>query len=310
MSGFISKLSIGSILFLSLTLFGCSSGGGDSGAAAGTNATISYAGLSSPSAVNATNAEALTTTGGESVQHGADSSSSRVLGVEITGSSIDLEMLSANLASAMASAGSPALPTGFTMTGSCGGSMSIPDEQLSSFSATSGPVSFTMTYTEYCDGSVGTQYTIDGQVSFNYLDIGDPAAGFTIQYKGVTVNDGSGPVTINMTVDCSDTTTCTIASDYIGDDGSIYRVSDISFFGDATTGFNGSATFFHPGHGTVSITASNVTYGSCGSFPNSGSVTASGTTGTAQIDFNSDCSYVIDYDDGAGDIGVINGSFI
>ena len=309
MSGFISRLSIGTILFSSLALFGCSSGG-DNGAAAGTNASISYAGLSSPSAVDVTNAETLTTASGEAVQHGAESSSSRVLGVEISGSSIDLETLSANLASAMATAASPALPTGYTMTGSCGGSVSIPDEQLSSFSATSGPVSFTMSYINYCDGSVGAQYTINGQVLFNYLDIGDPNSGFTIQYKGVTINDGSGPVTINMTVDCSGTTSCTIVSDYIGEDGSIYRVSDISFYGDATTGFNGSATFFHPDHGSVSITASNVTYGSCGSFPDGGSVTASGTTGTAQIDFNSDCSYVINYDDGSGDTGVINGSFL
>jgi len=90
MSGFISKLSIGSILLSSLALFGCSSGG-DGGAPAGTNASISYSGVSSPSAVNGANAEALTTTGGEAVQHGADSSSSRVLGVEINSGADKIE---------------------------------------------------------------------------------------------------------------------------------------------------------------------------------------------------------------------------
>lgn len=310
MSGLISKLSIGSILFSSLALFGCSSGGGDGGTAAGTNASVSYSGASLPSAVNAANAEALTTTGGEAVQHGADSSSSRVLGVEISSSADKIETMSANLASAMASAGSLALPSGFTLNGSCGGKMTIADEQLSSFGATSGPASFTMMYVEYCDASVGAQYTISGQVLFNYIDIGDPNSGFTVQYQDVTFNDGSETATINMTIDCSSRTACTMLSDYVGNDGSTYRVADISFFGDATNGFNGSATFYHPDHGSVSIAASNVTYGGCGNFPDGGSVTANGTTGTAQIDFNNDCTYVISYDDGAGDTGVINGSFI
>lgn len=309
MSGFISKLSIGSILFSALALFGCSSGG-DSGAAGGAGTPVSYAGLSSPSAVNASNAEAVSTAGGESVQHGADSSSSRVFGVEIADSPVDLEMLSRNLASAMATASSHDLPSAYTITGSCGGSVIIPDEQVNSYNTASGPVTFTMTFTSYCDGSIGTQYTINGQVLFNYLDRANPSAGFTIQYRAVTVNDGSGPITINMTIDCSDTTTCSIVSDYVGGDGSIYRVADFSFYGDAATGFNGTATFYHPGHGSVSITASNVTYGGCGDFPDGGSVTANGTTGSAQILFNSDCSYVINYDDGAGDTGVINGSYI
>ena len=310
MSGFISKLSIGSILFSSLAFFGCSSDGGGGGLAASPTSTVSYSGLSTASAVNAANAEALTTTGGEAVQHGADSSTSRVLGVELSSSSNKIEILSANLASAMASADSLALPGGFTMSGSCGGSMTIPDDQLNSFSAETGPASFTMTYANYCDASVGAQYTINGQVTFNYVDIGDPNTGFTVQYKDVTFNDGSETATINMTVDCSSLSACTMLSDYVGNDGSTYRVADISFFGDATNGYNGSATFYHPDHGSVSITATSVTYGSCGSFPDGGSVTANGTTGTAQIDFNNDCTYAISYDDGAGNTGVINGSFI
>lgn len=307
MSGFISKLSIGSILFSSLALFGCSSGGGDSDANA--NGSVSYAGLSSPSAVNATNAEALTTASGESIQQSADTSSSRVFGVQISDSSIDLEVLSAKLASAMASSGSPALPTAFTESGSCGGSVSIPDNQVNAYNATSGPVTFSMTFTNYCDVSVGAQYLINGQVVSSFVDISNLDAGFTIDYNGFTINDGSGPITINLTVDCSNST-CSIVSDYLGDDGSIYRIADFSFIGDATTGFSGTATFYHPGHGSVTITASNVTYGGCGGFPDGGSVTANGVTGSAQIVFNSDCSYSIDYDDDAGDTGVINGSFI
>ena len=309
MSGFISKLLIGSIIFSSLALFGCSSDGGDGGSAASPTASVSYSGLSTPSAVNSANAKALTTTGGEAVQHAADSSSARALGVEISTDSHEAEMLAANLASAMASASPLAVPSGFTMSGSCGGSMTIPDDQLSAFGAESGPASFTATYTDYCDASFGAQYTINGQVTFDYVDIGDLNTGFTVQYKDVTFNDGSETATINMTVDCSSATDCTVLSDYVGNDGSTHRVADISVFGDATNGYNGSATFYHPDHGSVSITAISVTYGSCGSFPDGGSVTASGTTGTAQIDFNTDCTYAISFDDGAGDTGVINGSF-
>jgi hypothetical protein len=252
----------------------------------------------------------LTTAGGESVQHGADSSSSRVFGVQISESSIDIEALSAKLASAMATAGSPAIPVAYTINGSCGGSVSIPDDQVNAYSATSGPVTFSMTFSNYCDGTVGAQYFMNGQVLFSYDDIADPAAGFTIDYNGFTVNDGSGPITINMTVDCSDSTTCIIVSDYIGGDGGIYRVADFSFTGDATTGFSGTATFYHPAHGSVSITASNVTYGACGGYPDGGSITANGITGSAEIVFNGDCTYVITYDDGAGDTGAITGSLI
>jgi hypothetical protein len=168
-----------------------------------------------------------------------------------------------------------------------------------------------MSFINYCDGSVGGQYTINGKAMFNYVDRSNLNAGFSIQYQDFTLNDGSGPITINMTVDCSDTSNCSIVSDYIGGDGGIYRVADFSFNGDATTGFSGSATFYHPGHGSVTITASDVTYGGCGGYPDGGSVTANGVTGSsAQIVFNSDCSYSIDYDDGAGNTGVINGSFI
>jgi hypothetical protein len=53
-----------------------------------------------------------------------------------------------------------------------------------------------------------------------------------------------------------------------------------------------------------------MTYGNCGGFPDGGSVSTTGITGSAEILFNNDCSYVINYDDGAGDVGVINGSFI
>jgi hypothetical protein len=304
-----SCLSITSVLLASLTFVGCgSSGGGDS--SSGPTAAITYSGVSVATAINAANAEDLTTTSGEAVRQGADASSSRVFGIVITDNSDDIETLSVSLASAMASMSSPNLPAGFDMNGSCGGRVTIPDEQLNAFNATSGPVSFTMTFTRYCDLSVGAQYTIDGQVVFNYEDIADNNSGFSLQYNGVTINDGSGPVTINMTVDCSNQSTCTIVSDFVGNDGGIYRISDISFTGDATTGFNGSATFFHPGYGSVSITASSVTYGSCGNFPDGGSIMASGTTGTAQIVFNSNCTYIIDYDDGSGDTGVINGSFL
>lgn len=310
MPDMISRLSIASVVLASLTLFGCggSSSGGDS--SSGLTAAVTYSGASVATAIDAANAEELTTTAGEAVQQGADSLSSNVLGVVITDNSDDIETLSASLASAMASMSLPNLPTGLVMNGTCGGSVSIPDEQLTAFNAESGPVSFTMTYTSYCDASVGAQYTIDGQVVFNYDDIADLNSGFSLQYNDVTVNDGSGPVTVNMTFVCSNGSTCTIVSDYVGSDGSTYRIADINLSGEATNGFNGSATFFHPDHGSVSISAVGVTYGSCGVFPDGGSVMTRGTTGTAEIIFSSDCTYIINYDDEAGDAGVINGSFI
>ena len=312
MTKLILRFSNVSILVALFAMIGCSSSGGGGDSAPGSSSAVNYSGVSLPSAINAANAESVTTAAGEAVQQGANTlSSPRPLGVDTAGSSDMIVDLSTNLASAMASSGSVNLPSGISMNGSCGGRVDIPDSQVNDFSATSGPVSFTMTFFQYCDASVGGQYTIDGQVSFNYLDIADPNSGFTIDYNGVTVDDGSGPITINMTIDCSDMLTCTLASDYVGNDGTtIYRVADIDFTGNETTGFNGTAKFYHPGHGSVTITATGVTFGNCGSFPDGGSVSATGTPGSAQIDFNGDCTYSIAYDDGAGNAGIIDGSFI
>lgn len=307
MSGIFTQLSVSTVLVSSLVMFGCSSGGGDS-APAGTSTT--YSGLTTPAAVNATNAEALAATSGEAVQRGADSMSSNVLGITMTSNTDEIEALSVSLATAMVTNESSNLPSAYSETGSCGGSLSIPDSQVQAANAGAGPASFTTTFTNYCDVSLGAQYTINGQVNFSFSDIGNLNSGFSMQYINMTVNDGSGPVTINMTVDCSNLSSCTIVSDYVGADGSTYRISEISFSGDATNGYNGSATFYHSSIGSVSITASNVTYGSCGDYPDGGTVDINGTTGSALVTFNNDCTFVISYDDGAGDVGVINGSFI
>ena len=310
MSGHISRLLIAPIFISSLALFGCSSGGGGS---AGGATGITYSGATSPAAITSTNAEALGTSSGEAVQKGFESNSSNVFGIEITSSSsIDIEALSVSLANMAASADALNLPSAYTEAGSCGGSVTIPDSQLAAFGAVSGPVAFTMTFVDYCDATVGAQYTISGTVNFSYDDIGIPNSGFSIQYVGVTVSDGSQTATVNMTVDCSDASdpmSCIIASDYMSADGGVHRISDISITGDAVTGFNGTATLYHETHGSVSITATNVTFGSCGDYPDGGSVSVTAGGGSsASATFNPDCSYVIDWDDGVTN-GTINGSF-
>ena len=108
-----------------------------------------------------------------------------------------------------------------------------------------------------------------------------------------------------MTMICTDAFSCTYNSDFVGTDGTTHRIADFNIFGNATDGFNGTATFYHGTFGSVSITATGITYGSCGTYPDGGSVAFDSTDGSSgTIIFNADCSV-----SGTWDNGVTVGSF-
>ena len=182
-------------------------------------------------------------------------------------------------------------PAGFDIPGVCNnGSASVPDTEAP---PTSGPYNVTITYSN-CEVT-GTNITVTGTATVHYDDFTDLNAGFSITYNDFTVTDPvNGTTTINLSFSCtnlSDINTCTYSSDFVGNDGITHRVTDFNITGDSTSGFNGTATFFHGTFGEVSITITNITYGSCNTYPDGGDISfisSDGSSGT--IIFNSDCT--------------------
>ncbi len=281
-------------IIIALTGCGGGGGGGDGGGSAG----VTFNGNTAPAAIDATNAEAIGESAGEIVQKAA-ASTDLPSGITIT-NSIDMDQINSIVLSTVNALN---LPAGAVITGICSsGSITIPDGNPPS----SGPVDYTFTYNNCVSGGI----TFNGTVAFHYNDINDPNAGFSLTYTNFSVVDPtSGTFTINMTVVCTSSFNCTYNSDFVGSDGGTHRISISTISGNASIGFDGSATFYNATYGEVTITISSITYGSCGTFPNGGNIifnSSNGSSGT--IVFNGDCTVSGTWNDGTGDPGG-SGSF-
>ena len=271
------------IIFLStLLIASCGGGGGgDNGGLTG----ITYDGNTSPAAIDATNAEAIGTAAGESVQK-AGSSTGLPLGVAID-NSVDMDKIN-NIV--LAAANRANLPAGIDMSDEFCTSGSV--DGTDPGNAQSGPVDVTVTFSN-CK-LIGDPIILDGVAKAHFDDIGDPNTGFSFRYQNFKVTDTTNgqTTTINLTIDCTDSFNCTLNSDFVGSDDVIHRITEFSsMFGNAVDGFYGSATFYHGIFGRVSVTFDSITYGSCGVIPDGGTITyESNDTSFGSITFNPDCS--------------------
>jgi len=107
---------------------------------------------------------------------------------------------------------------------------------------------------------------------------------------------------LNLTVDCpTGATSCSFSAEYTGADGVTHRVSEFNFSGNASFGFNGTATFFHGTYGGTRITATNITYGACGTYPDGGTIAFSSSDGSSgTVTFNSNCTISGTWSNSAG----------
>ena len=264
-----------------------------------TSAVTSYSGSTTPAAIDTDNAEDIGTAAGEAILI-ADSSTGLPAGITVNSStSPDLTQLN-NLV--LSNFNILTMPVGVDMPGVCTtGSVSISDGDF--VNTTSGPLDITMTYNNCLITDSGI--TASGRVIIHYDDFGNFDAAFSVIYDNFVVSDANGTHTINATMDCTNFTSCTFNSDFVGTDGVTHRVTEFNITGDVTTWFTGTATFYHGTYGSVSISATSITYGSCGSFPDGGTIAFQSTDGTSgTIIFNSDCTVSGTWDD-----GVASGSF-
>lgn len=296
MNKFITLSTSSALLLLGaffITSCSSSGGGGDTPAAS----TI-YTGSTTPAAIDVNNAEAIGKAAGESVQI-ANSSTGLPVGITIdNGIAANLTEINKII---IAHIDVLTLPAGVDISADfcSSGTASATDPG----SVTSGPVDITATFNNCV--LISSNITVNGTVKMHFDDIANTNAGLSITYTNFKVTDANGTTTINMSMICTSNASCTFNSDYVGTDGVTHRVTDFSFFGNASTGFNGTATLFHGTFGRISITATNITYGSCGTYPDGGSIAFSSSNGSSgTIIFNNDCSV-----SGTWDNGVTSGSF-
>ena len=309
MSGLMSRISISSILAATLTVAGCA---GDS-ESAGTPVNV-YSGLTTPAAIDAINVDAM----GQGSTEGtveAINVNNVPFAVSInSGNYSELTQLVENIAREIAN--SPPnmnLPVSVALSADdlnalvgttqfCGGSVTAPDTF-----GQGGSISGTLTFNTVCVDDGVTMLTMNGSVT-----ITETADSLTMQFSNFTVSSGDNSETINATLSCdANMNNCSLASDFAGSDSTIYRISDILVTGNAVGGHYVNMSFYHPDYGQVSIaTTSPITTGSCGMFPDSGSILVSGVGNSYfTMDFNPDCSYTISGSDGTISIPLYTASW-
>jgi len=240
------------------------------------------------------------------VANDAQSGGSLPIAVTIDGTSNQTNMgtLSQTLAKFVRNHDSLNFPAGVQIQGSCGGTATFSNSNYPQ----SGSFSTTITFSNYCDSSVDATLSFSGKVVYSTPDVNGVA--FTMTFSNFVITQNGQTTTVNsMTYSCDSNYVCSFSSDYVGADGQVYRTADFSITGDATNGFNGTMTFYDPTYGSVDVTITGITYGSCGDFPDGGIIDIAGSGGSsASITFASNCTYSGTWDDGAGGSGSFSGT--
>jgi len=293
----ISRLSLASILLSPLVLFGCSSGGGDSGVAAPL-----YSGSTTPAAITQANADELARKSTEGVNEAVNLTTTGdgipflPSAVEVSSSTDALAQKVTDIAlEALDGATALNLPAAAVMTSDdlnggssglfCGGSVTVPDN----FDPNT-TTNFSMTFNSLCFDDQTTRLILTGSLKFEQTD-----TSASITFTNFSVNIDGNQESFSGVFSCDATmSNCTISTDYAGSDGNIYRLADVDINGDSLTGYTVGATLYHHQFGRVTITTTlPVTYSGCGIYPSSGIITVASSDGSNITITFSGCSYSI-----------------
>lgn len=259
------------LIMVSLLVSACGGSGED---ALGSSSGISFNGNLQAASITSENVEAIGKTAGESVQRAAQTGS-LPSPITVVSSSFEEIIVATQTNNFSASALLDSCTTG--------------SAESTSTTLDNGKVSQTIVYNR-CKLS-GSNNTANGRLTALYNNINNLDAGFTLTYTNFTLSASStSDLRLNVTVACADRSTCTYNSDFKGSDNDVHRISAFNFTGNSSTGFNGSATFYHERHGRVSIASSGLTYGACDTRPSGGVIAFSSTNSSGTIDFDPDCT--------------------
>lgn len=289
-----------STLAVSAILTGCGGGGG-SGVTGPT-----YTGVTTPAAITSSNAETLSTksvnaTQEAIVQNAANDANPFAISITQVDDRIHQRITEISRMIASSTTSSFNLPLAATVSYLdlnfeigydlfCGGYVSGPNDFGSS-----GFLNGTLTFNNLCiNDSYFGSITMNGSIIFR-----ETATTFSMQYVNVTISYAGESITVNMTFSCG-TSGCSISTDFVGTDGSIYRIADLDIWGFGTGPFDIDATFYHPDHGSVIISGTGIEYNCINSsYPSTGSITITGAGGSyATISFDSCIGYSGSWFDG------------
>lgn len=269
------------ILVTALMLQGCGGGGGGGS----TSSVPTYAGLTSEARIDTANAEDLSTASVSSALQASIASEASSLSprsmpsheakvLEISPRIAQWIAISSNDLAAREVAGLCATGTATTNA------------------ADTDPVG-TITFSSCgIDDGTGNQIVLTGTVDYSFnqsTDTFDMSFHVSVTYAGETA-------ALNLTIHCvnfSNATSCMVSSDFVGLDGRIYRVTDISVFGDPSTGISVDATVYDPNHGRVTmVTTSAMVFDCPVGVPSTGTLVISGSDSTsATVSFNGCTSF-------------------
>ena len=304
-----SRLTFINVVF-AFSLAACGGGGGGGG---GSVTGPSYSGTTAAVVMDVSNAEAVETTAsiaagdiinsqGASAPFGVEINPQRVPDSQITNLTAEI------VHSAIAQSPAATMLVGATITSDqlnaevgastfCGGSITYPDNVNTGGST----LDITMTFNNLCfvgDGSF-PQVTMNGTVRLI-----ETQTEFTVIFSNLTMSISGGETfTLNATSTCDFVGNCTV--DFVGTDGNTYRVGSLSVFGDNTSGYNYSATFYHPDYGSVSVTTTTPLTFNCTSAarPDAGELAFVGDGGTSgRIVFTGCSTYTFCVNDGMGEV--------
>ena len=307
----IKILSFYSFLGTALILTGCGGGGGGSS----TPALPTYSGSTSPAAIDSSNADAIgTTTTEASIQliSGQNAQDANPFGISITNNTSfftdTMPDLIKNILDGMQNGN---LPVGITlgsdfltgMPGYCGGSITVPDN----FVPGATTYSINMTFNNYCFDDGVQQVFLNGTITNDVT----PST-MTSSYINFSVKIGGVTETINMSLSCTGMDTvpsCTISIIYTGSDGKTYQVANFTVTANATD-YQIEATFYHPTHGTVTMSSTNLAFVGCtNGMPSSGMISFNSDSSSGTITFTSCTTYDVTWNDGAVDVGMSRGTW-
>jgi hypothetical protein len=273
---------------LSLLLQACGGGGGDS---SGGSTITTYSGLMTEARIDTGNSQDLSTAVASGAMQSvvADSAEGALLPRSVPNPESKLVEISPKIAQWITQSGVlySAKTTNYSAYICDSGGSAVAD---TNDAETVGTIVFLNC--GISDGASGT-IVITGSVDFSITLSGGSADSMSMTFR-VTVAYGGESANINMTISCVNLTgvaSCTVSSDFVGLDNRVYRVTDITVSGNASSGYYVSATVYDPAHGRVGMTTTApLLYNCSNGVPSTGTVVISGTDSTsATINFVS-CS--------------------
>lgn len=272
---------------LASLLFGCGGGSdGDSYPAA-----TSYSGKTTPATLTTTNAKPLSGTSTEAGK-AAEDSDIFTLSLYKTGSSsnTDIDSIVRKTAETAVSYASEEIP------GICSSGSVVVSGIDAADEADPTNVDVTIQYNSCTIADVTPSIKVNGTARFQ----GDIVFGdsFTITYTNFSIVTPDESETFNLTISC-EFDSCTITTDFEGDDGRIYRVVDLTVSGYNPYTIEGRV--YDPDHGYIDITTlTQVTFSGCPKGnPSLGVIQFTDGSNTVTVSYDDCDSYTVTHDDGA-----------